>query len=376
MKKVRARKDRIAGESENAVRAGLMDLDRCRVIQEHARLIGPHRVEVSGETLEAPEIFLNVGARAATPQIPGLDQVSYLTNSGMVDVDFLPDHLLILGGSYVALEFAQMYARFGSRVTVVERAANLLSREDGDVSQAVREILESEQIRVVTAAKDISVSGHGDGQSIVVRWNGGEALGSHLLVALGRTPNTDDLGADAAGLKLDRRGYVEVDDQLRSNIPGVWALGDCNGKGAFTHTSYNDYEIVAANLLDGGSRRVTDRIPAYNVYIDPPLARAGMSETEVRKSGKPALMGFRPMTKVGRAKEKGETKGFLKILVDAGSCQILGACLLGVECDEVIHCILDIMYAKAPYQILKDAVHIHPTVSELIPTVLGDLKPL
>jgi len=375
MKKVRARKDRIAGESERSVRAGLLKLDRCRVIEGHARLSGPHRIEVNGESLEAPEIFLNVGARAAVPPIPGLDQVPYLTNSGMVDVDFLPEHLLILGGSYVALEFAQMYARFGSNITVIERAASLLSREDADVSQAVREILESERIRVVTNARELSASRVDQGR-ISITWEHGEATGSHLLVALGRTPNTDDLDAQAAGLKLDRHGYVEVDDQLRSNIPGVWALGDCNGKGAFTHTSYNDYEIVAANLLDHGSRRVTDRIPAYNVYIDPPLGRAGMSEAQVRQSGKPALMAVRPMTKVGRANEKGETKGFLKILVDAGSRQILGACLLGVECDEVIHCILDIMYAKAPYEVLKNAMHIHPTVSELIPTVLGDLKPL
>ena len=371
MKKVNARKNEVAGQSERAVRKGLVELKSCQVFEGHARFTGPHTVMVGEHLLEAPLIYINTGARAAIPPIPGLERVPYLTNSGMVDVDFLPGHLLILGGSYVALEFAQMYARFGSQVTVVERSSRLLSREDHDVSDAIRDILEAEHIRVVTGAEDIVCEA-----GPTLRWKGGEAQGSHLLVALGRKPNTDDLGIEAAGLQLNSHGYIEVDDELRTNVPGIWALGDANGKGAWTHTSYNDYEIVAANRKQPGSRRVSDRIQAYNVYIDPPLARCGLSESAVRKTGKAALMAIRSMTKVGRANEKGETKGFLKVLVDAESNQILGAGLLGVECDEVIHCILDTMYAKAPYQTLQHAMHIHPTVSELIPTLLGSLKPL
>jgi pyruvate/2-oxoglutarate dehydrogenase complex dihydrolipoamide dehydrogenase (E3) component len=371
MKKVNARKNDVAGQSERAVRKGLVELKGCQVFESHARFIGPQTIDVAGQVLAAPLIYINTGARASIPPIPGLDSVPYLTNSGMVDVDILPEHLLILGGSYVALEFAQMYARFGSQVTIVERAPRLLFREDHDISDAVREILEAENIRVVTGAEDIVCE-----SGPTLRWKGGEAQGSHLLLALGRVPNTDDLGVEAAGLKLDSHGYIQVDDELRTNIPGIWALGDANGKGAWTHTSYNDFEIVAANRKQAGSRRVSDRILAYNVYIDPPLARCGLSESAVRKTGKPALMAVRPMTKVGRAIEKGETKGFLKVLVDAQSHLILGASLLGVECDEVVHCILDTMYANAPYQTLQNAMHIHPTVSELIPTLLGDLKPL
>ena len=373
MKAVKARKDSVAGKSERAVRQSLLQLQNCRVVEGHARFTGPHSVSVNGEIFEAPEIFLNTGGRADIPEIPGLDQVPYWTNSGMVDVDFLPEHLLIIGGSYIALEFAQMYARFGSKVTVLERGPHLLPKEDGDIVKAVVQILEDEGIRVVTGAEGLAISKQ---KELLVTWHGGQASASHLLLAAGRRPNTDDLGLEAAGIKTGEHGYIEVDDELRSSVPGVWALGDCNGKGAWTHTSYNDYEIVAANRKQPGSRRVSDRIQAYNVYIDPPLARAGLSETEVRHAGTAALMATRLMTKVGRAAEKGETKGFLKILVDAASHQILGASLLGVECDEVIHCILDTMYAKAPYQTLQRAMHIHPTVSELIPTLLGDLKPL
>jgi pyruvate/2-oxoglutarate dehydrogenase complex dihydrolipoamide dehydrogenase (E3) component len=371
MKRVKARKDAIAGASETGVHKMLVELKNCRVIQGHARFIGPLQVQVGEETLEAPKIFINSGARAAIPEIPGLHDVPYLTNSSMVDVDYLPEHLLILGGSYIGLEFGQMYRRFGSQVTIFERAVQILPKEDDDIAAGVCEILGAEGIRVMTGAQDIKIS-----SGITVKSSAGEATGSHLLVALGRIPNTDDLGLAAAGIATDPRGYIEVDDQLQTSVPGVWALGDCNGKGAFTHTSYNDYEIVAANLLDGGARRVSDRITAYNLYTDPPLARVGLSEQQVRAAGRPALMAIRPMTKVGRANEKGETRGFLKVLVDAESHLIVGACLLGVECDEVVHCILDVMYAKEPYEVIRNAVHIHPTVSELIPTLLGDLKPL
>ncbi len=374
MKKVKARKDSIAGQSETGVHKMLTGLKNCRVIEAHARFTAPHQVEAGGDVLEAPKIFINTGGRAAIPAIPGLSGVPYLTNSSMVDVDFLPEHLLILGGSYIALEFAQMYRRFGSQVTIFERADQIIAKEDEDIAKSMREFLEAEGIRIVTGAAGLSVSqSAGD---ITVSSVSGGATGSHLLLALGRVPNTGDLGLETAGIATDRHGFIEVDDQLQTTAPGVWAMGDCNGKGAFTHTSYNDYEIVAANLLDGGSRRVSDRITAYNIYTDPPLARIGLSEKQVRASGKPALMAIRPMTKVGRANEKGETRGFLKVLVDPQSQHILGACLLGVDCDEVVHCLLDVMYAKGTYKIVQNAVHIHPTVAELIPTLLGDLKPL
>jgi pyruvate/2-oxoglutarate dehydrogenase complex dihydrolipoamide dehydrogenase (E3) component len=375
MKRVKARKDEVVRLSHDGVEDWLKHLENCTAIEGHARFTGPGVVQVGDQTLGADKIFINVGARASRPAIPGLDGVPYLTNSSMMDVDFLPERLVIIGGSYIGLEFAQIYARFGSQVTVIERSPYLISREDKDISVAIREILENEGVRVITNATDLSVAAdpavrmRADGRPV-------EVTGSHLLVAVGRVPNTGDLGLHTAGIAVDRHGYIEVDDQLRTSAPGVWAMGDCNGRGAFTHTSYNDFEIVAANLLDHDARRVSDRIRAYNLYIDPPLGRAGMTADQVRLSGRKALIGTRPMTKVGRAVEKGESQGFLKILVDAETRLILGASLLGIECDEVIHCILDVMYAKAPYTVIQRAMHIHPTVSELIPTVLGDLKPL
>jgi pyruvate/2-oxoglutarate dehydrogenase complex dihydrolipoamide dehydrogenase (E3) component len=319
-----------------------------------------------------------VGGRALAPPIPGLDQVPYLTNSSMMDIDFLPRHLIVLGGSYVGLEFAQVYRRFGSGVTVIELAPRLIVREDEDVSKAVADFLGDEGIDVRVNSKVVGVAKQGNDIAVTVETAGArsQVLGSHLLLAIGRRPNTDDLGLDKAGIATDPRGFIQVDDQLRTNVPGIWALGDCNGRGAFTHTSYNDFEIVAANLLDNESRRVTDRINAYALYTDPPLGRAGMTEAEVRKSGRPALIATMAMEDVSRAYEKGETKGFMKILVDRETKQILGASLLGLAGDEVVHCILDLMYAKAPSTVMQRAVHIHPTVSELVPTMMGGLAPL
>jgi pyruvate/2-oxoglutarate dehydrogenase complex dihydrolipoamide dehydrogenase (E3) component len=378
MKKVKARKDAIVEASRKGVERSLKTLKGCTVYEGHARFNGPKEVKVGNETLKADRIFINVGGRAVVPSIPGLDQVPYLTNSSMMDVDFLPRHLVVLGGSYIGLEFAQMYRRFGSEVTVVELAAHLIPREDADVSQAVAGFLQDEGIDIRVNSKVVGVKKEGNGIVVSVETGGkqSQVAGSHLLVAIGRRPNTDDLGLDQAGIATDPRGYIEVDDQLRTNVPGVWALGDCNGRGAFTHTSWNDFEIVAANVLDNDPRRVSDRITAYALYTDPPLGRAGMTEAEVRKSGRPALIATMAMEDVSRAYEKGETKGFMKILVDQETKQILGASLLGVSGDEVIHCILDVMYAKAPSTVLRRAMHIHPTVSEFIPTMLEDLVPL
>ncbi|MGG1953137.1 FAD-containing oxidoreductase [Ralstonia solanacearum] len=377
MKRVKARKDEISGRSSQGVEQWLRGLERCTVCHGHARFESAHAVRVDGALLEAERIFINVGGRALVPPMPGLDQVPYLTNAGMMEVDFLPAHLIVVGGSYVGLEFGQMYRRFGARVTIVEKGPRLIQREDEDVSQAVREILENEGIDVQLGADCLSVRRDADHVIVGLDCAGGarEVAGSHLLLAVGRVPNTDDLGLDRAGIETDARGYIRVDEQLRTNVPGIWALGDCNGRGAFTHTSYNDYEIVAANLFDHDTRKVSDRITAYAMFIDPPLGRAGMTQTEAAQSGRRLLVGTRPMTRVGRAVEKGESQGFMKVIVDADSAAILGATILGVTGDEVIHALLDIMYAKVPYTTISRAMHIHPTVSELVPTLLQDLHP-
>ena len=378
MKRVKERKDAIVHNSNEGLEKWLRGTERLAVYKGHARFEGARQVRVADQLIEADQIFINVGARANVPALPGLDQVRYLNNSSVMDVDYLPEHLIIVGGSYVGLEFAQMFRRFGSEVTVVEMGPRLIHREDEDVSEAIREILENESIHIRLDAECIALQNQDDKVVVDLDCSTGEknVIGSHLLLAVGRTPNTDDLGLEKAGVAIDQRGYVQVDDQLRTNVAGIYALGECNGRGAFTHTSYNDYEIVAANLLNGDRRRVTDRIDAYALYTDPPLGRAGMTEAQVRKSGRKALLATRPMTRVGRAVEKGETQGFMKILVDADTNEILGASLLGIECDEVIHSILDVMYARAPYTVIQRAVHIHPTITELIPTMLDDLKPL
>ena len=378
MKKVKERKDAVVRRSNEGLEKWLKSAANLTVYEGHARFAGAHQVRVGDELLQADKIFINVGGRASIPPLPGLDQVSYFNNSTMMDVDFRPDHLIVVGGSYVGLEFAQMYRRFGSEVTIVEMGPRLIQREDEDVSEAVRTILETEGIKIRLSAECIALEKRGDKVAVNVDCSSGDKIvvGSHVLIAVGRVPNTDDLGLENTGVAVDQRGFIQVDDQLRTNVPGIYALGDCNGRGAFTHTAYNDYEIVAANLLAGDQRRVSDRIAAYALYIDPPLGRAGMTETEVRKSGRKALIGKRPMAHVGRAVEKGETQGFMKVLIDAETKTILGASLLGIECDEVIHSILDVMYTKAPYTVIQRAMHIHPTVTELIPTMLGELKPL
>jgi pyruvate/2-oxoglutarate dehydrogenase complex dihydrolipoamide dehydrogenase (E3) component len=376
---VKARKDTVVQASIANLTRWIGDAERLSLIWGEARFIAPGEVAVGAERLTAPRIFINTGATAAVPAWPGIEGVPYLTNTSMMGVDTLPRHLVIVGGSYIGLEFAQMYRRFGAQVTVLEYADRLIAREDADVSEAVAAFLRAEGVRIETGVRDLAFEAPAGGGVRVAATVAGAPLaieGSHLLVAVGRTPNTAALDLPAAGVATDARGHIAVDDELRTSAPGVWALGEVNGRGAFTHTSYNDYEIVAANLLDGETRRVSDRILAYGLFTDPPLGRVGMTEAEARASGRRVLKGVMPMTRVGRARERGETTGFMKVLVDAETRAILGAALLCIEGDEVVHALLDAMYAKAPYTVIQRAVHIHPTVSELVPTLLGDLRPL
>ena len=375
---VKARKDGVVAKSAEGLGNWISAMGNVTLVRGHGRFTGPRKVAVDGREFDADRIFINVGGRPAIPEMPGIDAVPFFTSSTMMGVDYLPGHLVIVGGSYIGLEFAQMYRRFGSRVTVVERSPRLLPREDEDVSAEIRAILEREGIEIRTGADCLSLEKKGDGVAVGLACGDGPPLaeGSHLLLAVGRVPNTDDLGLDVAGIATDARGFIVVDDECLTNVPGVWALGDANGRGAFTHTSYNDHEIVAANLFNGRGRRISERIPCYALFIDPPLGRAGMSEREALASGRRLLAGKMPMARVGRAREAGETQGFMKVIVDAETKEILGAALLGLNGDEVVHSLLDTMYAKAPYTTVRDAVHIHPTVSELIPTLLGGLKPV
>ena len=378
MPRVKARRDAIVQESRRGLQSWLEEMDNCTVFEGHARFESAHTISVGDDRLTADRIFINVGGRASMPKMPGLGQIEFFNNSSLMEIDFVPKHLIVVGGSYIGLEFGQMFRRFGSEVTIIEMGQRLVRREDPDVSAAVHEIIAREGIQIRLNAKCIGFSKRNDETFAQVDCASGdpEVSGTHVLLAVGRLPNTDDLGLEKAGLTTDKGGYITVDDQLRTNVSGIWAMGDCNGRGAFTHTAFNDAEIVAANLLDGDPRRVTDRIPAYALYIDPPLGRCGLTEAEVRQRGRPVLVGKRPMTKIKRAMEKGETEGFMKIFVDTGTREILGAVILGSGGDEIIHSILDLMYAKAPATVIQRAMHIHPTVSELIPTMLGELAPL
>ncbi|NLD54074.1 MAG: FAD-containing oxidoreductase [Burkholderiaceae bacterium] len=377
MAKVRARKDAIVARSRDGVEQWMDGLERTTVYRGHARFKDAAIVEVNGERLTADRIFLDVGGRPLVPPLPGLDTVPFLTSVDMMALDSVPEHLVVIGGSYVGLEFAQMMRRFGAQVTVVEKSPRVVAREDEDVSEAIEAFLRNEGIHLRCEATCIDVRRERDGLSVGVECGRGEPRvgGTHLLLAMGRTPNTDDLGLDAAGVERDSRGYIEVDEALRTSNPRVWALGDCNGKGAFTHTAYNDYEIVADNLLANAGRKHTDRVPVYALFTDPPLGRVGMNAREIRKAGIDSQVGKIPMTRVARAREKGESEGFLKIHVERDSKRILGASLLGTGADEVVHSLLDAVYDRLPYPAFLQRMRIHPTVSELLPTVLGQLAP-
>ncbi len=375
LQKAKARADAVVMKSRNGVESWLRDAQGVTVIRGQAAFEGPHSVWVGNEVLCAPRIFINVGARALVPDFPGVGDVPHLNNTSILALDTLPRHLVIVGGSYIGLEFAQIYRRFGAEVTVIEKGSRLIAREDEDVSDAIRTILEDEGISIRTGAECIAFRPHPVGISAYIDCTSGDpdVIGSHVLLAVGRVPNTADLGLERAGIAADAKGIITVDDELRTSAEGVWALGDCNGRGAFTHTAYNDYEIVAANLLDGEHRRVSERIPAYALYIDPPLGRVGMTEAQARATGRPLLVNHRPMTRVSRAIEKGETKGFMKVVVDRDTKRILGAAILGVNGDEAIHGMIDMMSADQPYTAFEQAVPIHPTVSELLPTLVSEV---
>ncbi len=378
MKVVKQRKDAVVQQSNQGVTGWMKNMENLDVYEGHGQFESSNVVSVNSEFLEAEKIFIDVGARARVPDMKGLSDIKYFTNSNIMDIDYLPEHLIIIGGSYIGLEFAQMYKRFSSKVTVVEMANRLIPREDEDISQGVQEILENEGIEIRLGAECISFAKKGEQIVVNVSCDNQlqESIGTHVLLAVGRRPNTHDLGLDKAGVEVDERGLIKVDDELKTNVPGIWAMGECNGQGAFTHTSYNDYEIVADNLFGTKSRRVSDRLLCYGLFIDPPLGRVGLTEQQVRDSGIKALIGKMPMSRIGRAKERSETHGFMKVLIDAETEQILGATILGIGGDEIIHLFIDTMYTNKPYHVIKNAVHIHPTVAELIPTMLQDLKPL
>ena len=378
MARVKARKDAIVRQSNEGIERWMRNTPNLTVYQGHGRFTGSHTVAVDGAVLQGDQIFINVGARAVVPDLPGVRDVPVLTNTGILELDTVPEHLTVVGGSYVGLEFAQMFRRFGSQVTVIERGDRLIAREDEDVSSTLQEVLESEGVSVRLNAACIGLRPTARGAAVGLDCTHGapEVDTTHVLLAVGRRPNTDDLGLEAAGVASDARGFISVDDQCRTSVPGIWALGECNGRGAFTHTAYNDYEIVAARLFDDDTRLISDRIPCYALYTDPPVGRAGFTLRDARASGRRVLVGHRPMTKVSRAREMGETSGFMRAIVDADTQQILGAVVFGAGGDEIVHSILDVMYARAPYTTIARAVHIHPTISELIPTMLQELTPL
>jgi pyruvate/2-oxoglutarate dehydrogenase complex dihydrolipoamide dehydrogenase (E3) component len=378
MKRVKARKDDIVRKSSDGVEKWMRGTKGVTVLIGHARFVASNRVQVGAEILESDRIFIDVGGRPLVPKMPGIDAVPYLTNETMMDLDAVPAHLAVIGGSYIGLEFAQVFRRFGAEVTVVEMAPRIVAREDPDVSQAIHDFLRAEGVDVRVNAKCVSLANAPGGASLGLECTEGppKEPATHVLLAVGRAPNTVDLGLDKAGIAIDERGYIKVDDELRTTNPGVWAMGDCNGQGAFTHTAYNDYEIVADNLLSNAGRKHTDRVPVYALFTDPPLGRVGMNEAQIKAAGIRARVGKYPMSRVGRAIEKGETHGFIKIHVEESSGRILGAAIVGTGGDEAVHSLIDAVYSRIPYTEFQRHVRIHPTVSELLPTAMEKLKAL
>jgi pyruvate/2-oxoglutarate dehydrogenase complex dihydrolipoamide dehydrogenase (E3) component len=375
---VMARMNQVREDSRTGLESWFASQKQITLFREWARFEGPGRLSVGSETIEGERIYLNVGARPVVPDVPDLDTVPWLDNGRLLNLTALPEHLLILGGSYVGLEFSQVFRRFGSRVTVVEPGSQLMFREDEDVARGVQQILEGEGIEICLGAKARQVApSDGSGGVVTVEQDGGvrDVHASHLLVAVGRIPNTDGLGLTEAGIRTDTRGYIVVDDHCRSNVEGVFAVGDVNGHGAFTHTAVNDAEIVL-DLLRGGQRKLSDRFAAYALFIDPALGRVGLTEKAAVANGHKVLKATRPMARINRAKEMGETQGFAKLLVDAETDLILGAAVLGPGGDEVINMFAAYMYSGLPCRSFRRSVLVHPTISELMPWILDALKPV
>ncbi len=373
--KVKARKDKLIKKSVDGIDSGLKNTSNITVYKGTASFVGHKKILINGEEIEAEQIFINVGGRARVPK--EYEDISPLTNSEILQLDEIPEHLIIIGGSYIGLEFGQMFRRFGSKVTIVEMNKTIIGREDKEVSETIQNVLESEGVEFRLNATCLGASRSDEGKVIVkvdCTLGSPEIIGSHLLLAIGRTPNTNTLNLEKTGIKTDKRGFIEVNDFLETNVPGIFALGDCNGKGAFTHTSYNDYEIIAENMFDGKNRKISDRISTYNLFVDPPLGRAGITIAQAKESGKKIKVGFRKMSNIARARERGETNGFMSVVIDAETDRIIGATVLGIGGDEIISSILNVMYANQPYTVIRDSVQPHPTVSELIPTMLEGVK--
>jgi pyruvate/2-oxoglutarate dehydrogenase complex dihydrolipoamide dehydrogenase (E3) component len=371
-----ARKDQVVAQWRAGLERKVRERPSLRLYRGQARFLDPHHVRVGEEVLESERIFINTGTRVDVPRLEGLDQINYLTNASIMQLTELPEHLLVVGGGYIGLEFGQMFRRFGSRVTVVHRNDHLLPREDADVTEELQKALESEGIRFVLNARTTRVDKQ-DGQ-VALSWEAGgrseTAHGSHLLVATGRRPNTEDLGLEQAGVQTDRQGFIRVNNRLETTVPGIWALGDVKGGPAFTHISYNDYQIVFANLVEGKSLTTDGRLVPYSVFTDPQLGRVGMTEKEARAAGRRLKIGKMPMAWVARAIERDETAGLMKLVVDADTDRILGAAILATEGGELVQILEFVMLAGAPYTLLKGAIYIHPTLAEGFWTLMEQVK--
>jgi pyruvate/2-oxoglutarate dehydrogenase complex dihydrolipoamide dehydrogenase (E3) component len=376
MAAVRRRKQAVVEDFRNGSIRRIEATEGLDLLMGDARFVGPKALEVrmnggGVRRLEAEWVFVNTGGRPAPLDVPGAAEVSTLDSTSIMELDELPEHLVVLGGGYIGLEFGQMFRRYGSRVTIVQRGPQLLGREDTDVAEAVAGILVEDGVEVLLDTHATSVAAAGGGVALTVAGPGGERTveGSHLLVAAGRVPNTDGLGLDAAGIRTTARGEVAVDERLATSVDGVWAIGDVKGGPQFTHISYDDYRILRANLLEGGDRTVADRPVPYTVFMDPQLGRIGMTESEARASGRDTLVAKIPMSYVARATEMGETRGFMKAIVDRGSKEILGAAVLGIEGGEIMAMFQLAMMGRLPYTVLEEAVFAHPTLAESLNTL-------
>jgi len=373
--RIRERMNDIRHGGRDGLTEWMESTDNVTLIRGWGVFQGPKTIQIDHRTIEGRQVYINTGTRAFIPPIEGMDQVPYLDSGGLLDLEHCPQHLVILGGGYIGAEFAQVYRRFGAEVTIIQKDDQLMPREDADVAQGVQEILEQEGVAIHTGSEAYRVSRTEEGVCVAIRSNEGEqdVFGSHLLVAVGRRPNSSGIGLDIAGIKTDDRGYIQVDEYCRASVEGVFALGDVNGEGAFTHTSVNDAEVVLDHLF-GGSRKQSDRIPVYALFTDPPLGRVGLSEKEALASGRKVLKATKPMSSISRAKEMGETQGFAKLLVDADTDLILGAAILGPGGDEVINMFATIMHSNIPCREYRKVVLVHPTISELMPWVLDNLE--